>query len=312
MSNKKTNCIKFVAVLLLAVLLISTLASCNNDNPQSGEVTKLSFKAASGYDYLKSIAGSTVTISGYIATSSPVDGSFIFLMNLPYQSCPFCVPNTTQLSNTLAVYSKDGKAFEFTDLLIRIEGELEFGDFTDEYGYQYSYRIKDAAYKKVDTSELGEKYMLWQQLAQTGVVADVYAMHEYIYFLCFWSQYTAEFPDIGRDYLYPENALDFIKIDGMQYNYGYVDGYFDDMVRRIEEVDPEAFATLVKNIRNSEELAKEALSQLENGEYMVLVEYSGVFGDGRTQYKMNNNDEFVERTQAIFSEFADWIAEWEV
>lgn len=306
----KRNTVRFAAALLaLLLVLTATLTSCGDKNT---EVTELSFAKANSIEEMQNLDGKKVAIIGYMSTLSPINGQFMYLMNLPYQSCPFCVPNTTQLSNTLAVYAKDGKAFEFTDLLIRVEGELEFGDFTDEYGYQYSYRIKDAAYKKVDTSELGEKYMLWQQLAQTGVVADVYAMHEYIYFLCFWSQYTAEFPDIGRDYLYPENALDFIKIDGMQYNYGYVDGYFDDMVRRIEEVDPEAFATLVKNIRNSEELAKEALSQLENGEYMVLVEYSGVFGDGRTQYKMNNNDEFVERTQAIFSEFADWIAEWEV
>ena len=306
----KRNTVRFAAALLaLLLVLTATLTSCGDKNT---EVTELSFAKANSIDEMQNLDGKKVAIIGYMSTLSPINGQFMYLMNLPYQSCPFCVPNTTQLSNTLAVYAKDGKAFEFTDLLIRVEGELEFGDFTDEYGYQYSYRIKDAAYKKVDTSELGEKYMLWQQLAQTGVVADVYAMHEYIYFLCFWSQYTAEFPDIGRDYLYPENALDFIKIDGMQYNYGYVDGYFDDMVRRIEEVDPEAFATLVKNIRNSEELAKEALSQLENGEYMALVEYSGVFGDGRTQYKMNNNDEFVERTQAIFSEFADWIAEWEV
>lgn len=306
----KRNTVRFAAALLaLLLVLTATLTSCGDKNT---EVTELSFAKANSIEEMQNLDGKKVAIIGYMSTLSPINGQFMYLMNLPYQSCPFCIPNTTQLSNTLAVYAKDGKAFEFTDLLIRVEGELEFGDFTDEYGYQYSYRIKDAAYKKVDTSELGEKYMLWQQLAQTGVVADVYAMHEYIYFLCFWSQYTAEFPDIGRDYLYPENALDFIKIDGMQYNYGYVDGYFDDMVRRIEEVDPEAFATLVKNIRNSEELAKEALSQLENGEYMVLVEYSGVFGDGRTQYKMNNNDEFVERTQAIFSEFADWIAEWEV
>lgn len=306
----KRNTVRFAAALLaLLLVLTATLTSCGDKNT---EVTELSFAKANSIDEMQNLDGKKVAIIGYMSTLSPINGQFMYLMNLPYQSCPFCVPNTTQLSNTLAVYAKDGKAFEFTDLLIRVEGELEFGDFTDEYGYQYSYRIKDAAYKKVDTSELGEKYMLWQQLAQTGVVADVYAMHDYIYFLCFWSQYTAEFSNIGKDYLYPENALDFIKIEGMQYNYGYVDGYFDDMVRRIEEVDPEAFAALVKNIRNSEELAKEALSQLENGEYMALVEYSGVFGDGRTQYKMNNNDEFVERTQAIFSEFADWIAEWEV
>ena len=306
----RRNTLRFAAALLALLLVLSaTLTSCGDKNT---EVTELSFAKANSIEEIEELDGKKVAIIGYMSTLSPINGEFMYLMNMPYQSCPFCVPNTTQLSNTLAVYSKDGKAFEFTDLLIRIEGELEFGDFTDEYGYQYSYRIKDATYKKVDTSELGEKYLLWQQLAQTGVVADVYAMHEYIYFLCFWGQYTAEFPEIGRDYLYPQNALDYIKTEGAQYNYGYVDGYFDDMVRRIEEVDTEAFATLVNNIRSSEELAKNALSQLEEGKYQEMVEYSGYFGDGRIQYKMNDNDDFVEKTQAIFSEFSSWIAEWEI
>ena len=46
--------------------------------------------------------------------------SFMFLMNLPYQSCPFCVPNTSQLSNTMEVYPKKGciKEGADADLLI--------------------------------------------------------------------------------------------------------------------------------------------------------------------------------------------------
>ena len=98
----KKNLIKFAAIFLLLAIMTSSFVACDKDDPvdPNGEnVTKLSFKAASGYDYLKTLDGTLVTISGYMATSSPVDGSFMFLMNLPYQSCPFCVPNTSQLSN---------------------------------------------------------------------------------------------------------------------------------------------------------------------------------------------------------------------
>ena len=306
----RKNTVRFVAALLALLLTFSALlTSCGDKN---SEVVELSFAKANSIEEMEKLNGQKVAIIGYMSTLSPIIGQFMYLMNMPYQSCPFCLPNTSQLSNTLAVYSKDGKAFEFTDLLIRIEGELEFGDFTDEYGYQYSYRIKDATYKKVDTSELDEKYLLWQQLAQTGVVADVYTMHDYVYFLCFWGQYTAEFPGYGVDYLYPQNALDLIKTEGAQFNYGYVDGYFDEMVRRIEEVDKEAFVPLVNNIRSAEELAQYALSQLEEENYQEMVEYSGAFGDGRLQYKMNDDEYFVERLQAIISEFTSWIAEWEI
>ena len=306
----KKNIKKATSLLLVLLLVISSafFTSCDKGRV----VNELSFSEANSITDMEKLDGEKVSIIGYMSTLSPVNGEFMYLMNLPYQSCPFCVPNTSQLSNTLAVYAKDGKAFEFTDLLIKVEGELEFGDYTDDYGYQYSYRIKDATYTKVDTSELGEKYLLWQQLAQTGAVADVYAMHEYLYFLCFWGQYTAQFDEIGADYLYPENALMFIKTEGAQYNYGYVEGYYDDIVRRIEEVDKEAFAELVENIRMTEALALEALSDLEAGNYTYQNEYTGSFGDGRIQYKMNRYDEFVTRTQAIFTEFSSWIAEWEI
>ena len=96
--------IKFTAIFLLLAIMTSSFVACKKDDtvdPNGENVTKLSFKAASGYDYLKTLDGTAVTISGYMATSSPVDGSFMFLMNLPYQSCPFCVPNTSQLSNTM-------------------------------------------------------------------------------------------------------------------------------------------------------------------------------------------------------------------
>ncbi|MBQ3486286.1 MAG: hypothetical protein IJA77_12380, partial [Clostridia bacterium] len=102
------RCMKTIALLLLLTMAAFVMCGCEK-SPEAP--IKLSFKAASGYDYLKSINGKTVTISGYMATSSPVDGSFMFLMNLPYQSCPFCVPNTSQLSNTMEVYPKDGDAF---------------------------------------------------------------------------------------------------------------------------------------------------------------------------------------------------------
>jgi putative Holliday junction resolvase len=176
-------------------------------------------------------------------------------MNLPYQSCPFCVPNTTQLSNTMAVYAKDGDSFEFTDRAIKVVGTLEFGDYTDEYGYEYAYRIKDATYTEVDTSEMGEKLQLWQQLASTDVISDVYNMYEYVNFLCFWPTYTAEFEG-GKDYLYPTDALRFIETDGAQYNYGYADGYFEGMIATIKEVNATEFNDLIENITKAQTLAE--------------------------------------------------------
>lgn len=311
----RKNLIIKICALAMALLLFSTcFASCDSGNLPGGSeggVMTLSFSEANSIEDMKKLDGKRVSIIGYMSTLSPINGEFMYLMNMPYQSCPFCVPNTTQLSNTLAVYAKNGKSFEFTDLLIRVEGVLEFGDYTDEYGYQYSYRIKDATYSNVNTSELGEYFVLWQQLASTGVVADVYTMYDYVHFLCFWGTYSMQFEG-GRDYLYPDDALMFITENGAQFNYGYKDGYFDNMISRIEEVDADAFEPLEANIRRAKALAERALNDLKSGSYESVPEYTGYFGDGRAQYRMNDFAEFDTELQAIFAEFSNWISEWEL
>lgn len=303
---------KLLTVLLSMVLVLGTFTACGNSNG-GGEIVNntLSFSDANSVEEMKKLDGEAVNIIGYMSTLSPITGSFMYLMNLPYQSCPFCVPNTTQLSNTMAVYAKDGDSFEFTDRAIKVVGTLEFGDYTDEYGYEYAYRIKDATYTEVDTSEMGEKLQLWQQLASTDVISDVYNMYEYVNFLCFWPTYTAEF-EAGKDYLYPTDALHFIETEGAQYNYGYADGYFEDMIATIKEVNATEFGTLIENIKKAQALADKAFAALKNDEYISTAEYSAVFGDGRSQYIMNDNAAYEAEMEAIYTEFAEWLAEWEL
>ncbi len=303
---------KVISLILVSCLAVFMFVSCSNDN--GGDETMgntLSFSQANSVEAMKKLDGKQVNIIGYMSTLSPINGSFMYLMNLPYQSCPFCVPNTTQLSNTMAVYAKSGDSFEFTDRAIKVTGTLEFGDYTDEYGYEYGYRIKDATYTEVDTSEMSDKMKLWQQLASTEVINDVYNMYEYINFLCFWPTYTAEFEG-GKDYLYPTDAINFIETEGAQFNYGYAEGYFDSMIKTIEEVSTADFITLVENIKKAKSLAERALADLEAEEYATTTEYSGSFNDGRSQYKMNNADTYEKEMEGIYREFSEWLAEWEI
>lgn len=302
---------KVISLLLVSCLVLFVFASCGNND--GGEITgnTLSFSQANSVEDMQKLDGKQVNIIGYMSTLSPINGSFMYLMNLPYQSCPFCVPNTTQLSNTMAVYAKSGDTFEFTDRAIKVTGTLEFGEYTDEYGYEYGYRIIDATYTEVDTSEMSDKMKLWQQLASTDVISDVYNMYEYVNFLCFWPTYTAEFEN-GKDYLFPTDALHFIETEGAQYNYGYADGYFDSMINTIEEVSTTDFITLVENIKKAKSLAERAFADLKAEEYATTAEYSGSFGDGRRQYKMNNADAYEKEMETIYREFAEWLAEWEI
>lgn len=298
--------IKRMACLCLALLMLTgALVGCKDD----GEAKLLSFAQAQSVEEMKQYDGERVTIIGYMSTLSPVSGKFMYLMNLPYQNCPFCLPNSTQLSNTMAVYAKD--EFEFTDRAIRVTGVLKFGAYEDEFGYTYSYRITEATYEVLDTSDMSEELRLWQQLAAADVMTEIYTMFEYVYFTCNWATYTAPF-ESGEDYLYPQNALYIIETEGAQFNYGYKDGYFDGIIERVRAVDAEAFEALVQIIERAKEHARLAIAELRAGKYEVVAEYGDVFRDGRQQYKMDEAQMLQSEYRSIFSAFSAWLSEWEV
>lgn len=300
--------IKKIAIMFLVLVTVcSCFVACNNDEIPEG-TKMLSFSQAQSVENIKDMDGQTVSMIGYMSTLSPVSGKFMYLMNLPYQSCPFCIPNTTTLSNTIAVYAK--KEFEFTDRAIQVVGTLEVGDWTDEFGYQYSYRIKDATYEILNTEDMSDELKQWQALAASGVVGDIYAMYDYVNFICFWSEYTAQFGD-SPDYIYPDDVYGFMQPNS-QYGYASDANYFNNLITRVEEVDKTAFADLVANIRAAEELATFAKTELESGNYTKVSEYSGVFRDGRQQYKMNKVDEFASRFQNTYNGFAAWLSQWEL
>ena len=322
----KKNLIKFAAIFLLLAIMTSSFVACKKDDsidPNGENVTKLSFKAASGYDYLKTLDGTLVTISGYMATSSPVDGSFMFLMNLPYQSCPFCVPNTSQLSNTMEIYPKKGESFSYTTQAIQVVGTLEVSEsedkpFTDMYGYEFCCKIVDATYTIIKAEDLSEDMALWQKIANTDVVNDIYKMYDYVNFLCAWNtyfvnSYTNENGEtVPGYYLYASDAERLIYKDGAQYNYGYKEGYFDSIVDEIEAVDKTAFADLVANVRKAEALANKALGELENKNYISEYKYVEKFGKEDWVFTLNNGEELVAEMQKIYMEFSNWLGSWEM
>ena len=323
--NTKKLLLRLLAVALLLTMLLSSMVACEEDTSAApaDSVTKLSFKAASGYDYLKTLDGTYVSISGYMATSSPVDGSFMFLMNLPYQSCPFCVPNTSQLSNTMEIYPKEGDSFAYTAQAIQVVGRLVVAEnedepFRDAYGYEFNYKIVDATYTIIKAEDLSEDIALWQKIAGSDVISEIYSMYDYVNFLCAWNtyyvnSYTNENGEtVPGYYLYASDAERFIYTENAQYNYGYKEGYFDAIVAKIEAIDPTAFADLVANIRKAEALAQKALGELENQNYTSEYTYVEMFGTEDWIFTLNKGEELVAEMQTIYTEFSNWLGSWEM
>ncbi len=312
---------KKILCLLIAVLMALSFFGCGDDD--AANAVKLSFKSASSYDYLKGIDGKTVTINGYMATSSPVDGSFMFLMNLPYQSCPFCVPNTNELSNTMEVYPKKGESFDYTTQAIKVVGKLEVASdpdkpFTDDYGYEFSFKIVDATYTIIKAEELSPDLALWQSIAESDVITDIYEMYDYVNFLCAWNTYymnpyeDANGNTVDGYFLYASDAEYFIYTDGAQWNYGYKEGYFEGIRQKIRAIDPDAFSDLIANVDKAEALANKALAELAAGNYTSEYKYVEKFGKSDYVFTINAGEELAAQMQEIYTEFSDWLGGWEM
>ena len=324
----KQYAVKIVSLILCILTVLSCIACAqesNDGNPSnvSADTVKLSFKSAASYEELKLLDGRTVTINGYMATSSPVDGGYIFLMNLPYQSCPFCVPNTSQLSNTMAVYAPDGKSFSYTTQAIKVTGKLEVAEsesqpFTDKYGYEFSFKIVDASYTILKSEELSESMALWQKIANTDVVSKLYSMFDYVNFVCKWNTYYVNSyvneagETVAGYYLFPADALHYLTTDGAQWNYGYKDGYFESLKTSVRAVDPTAFEDLISYIDQAEALAAKAISELEAGNYTAKQEYVEMFGASMYVYTMDKGEELSEEMQSLYLQFEQWLASWEM
>lgn len=289
---KKVFCV-ICALLILAL-------PCMAEN-------RLSFSASNDLEELNSLNGQKVSIIGYMAVLSPISGKYLYLMNMPYQNCPFCVPNTQQLANTMAVYAPEGKTFDFTDQAVEVTGKLVVGDYEDEFGYTYNYRIVDADLRVVDLSELPEKYALWQVIAQDGIVAEVYAMFDYLHLVCQWQDYMFNYYDENDNYcsvnIYPGDVMNILEDDGP---YGYAAeasaDYFPDLITRARGLSETELEGLVAILSYCREISETALDSLYGGAFEYHED-----GDYFTQ---NDYTELGDLWYGAWCDFSEWLDEW--
>lgn len=292
-------------LILLAVVLFTGCASKNVDG---AEISALSFSDSITYSNIEALDQKRVSIIGYMATLSPLNGKYMYLMNLPYQNCPFCVPNTTQLANTMAVFAKDGQKFDYTEQAIRVTGRMELDDFSDDYGYTYNYRIADATYEVIDLSAVSGEYALWQSIAEDGVVTEIYAMFDYLNFVCQWTEYqetTEDNDTVDVYYLWPGDAENILNDDGA---YGYAsyraDDYFPKLVARVEAISKTGLTDLADILGEAKALEQYAFGELSGGHY--------TYDEYEDKYTLNNADELERRFYEVYDKFTAWFARWEL
>ena len=307
--RKEIHMKKFAALIALLVCIALLATGCGGKEASSAEATKLSFADSASLDTLKALDGKPVTITGYMATLSPLSGEYIYLMNMPYQSCPFCVPNTNQLSNTMAVYAASGSKFEFTDRPVQISGVMRVADKVDDYGYSYNYYIDDASYTAVDLSSVSQEYALYQSLAEDGVIADVNAMFDYLMFVCQWTEYTSSYTDESGQQitfnLYPGDVTSILESDGLN---GYATqaspDYFPGLISRVNAVSSTGLTELTDVLSAAQAVEQYARGELESGNY--------TYDEAADKYTLTNSEELYNRFYEVYAAFSTWLTQYEL
>ena len=299
---------RMIAVCLLVALSVF-MTACADKQEKEKTVTEISFKDAVTFETIEKLNGQSVSIIGYMATMSPISGKYMYLMNMPYQSCPFCLPNTTQLSNTMAVYAPEGKTFEYTDQAIRITGTMVVKDTIDDFGYTYNYLIGDATYEVVDLSTISDKYALWQAIATDGIVNELNAMFDYLHFLCQWTEYQGAYVDENGNtvefYMYPGDVTHYLN-DDSAYGYAdkYAESYFPSLINRIRAISPTELEDLVSIVEASKQKADIALNELNTAQY--------TYDEAADRFTLNNNEALYNHFYEVYYQFSDWMARWEL
>ena len=225
------NIKRIICLVLAMIMMICALTACNkNQKVDDTGAVQLSFVTSSLSD-VTSLNNQKVTITGYMSLLSPLNGKLIYLMNLPMQNCPFCAQNSKQLSTSMAVQLKT-PIDDITLDPVKIVGTLKIGNFVDEYGYEYLYRIEDATYEVVDETSLPDGYDVYYTLSSNDDIYNLYFIMSYVDYYIYYDYYgmtsaqVMEEPKVDLSTANYEESLNRVK--------SYKDERYQDFIDMLE------------------------------------------------------------------------------
>ena len=109
--------------------------------------------------------------------------------------------------------------------------------------------------------------------------------------------------EITSQYVGPLDALDHLSDAGPTGLGVYrAEGYFDDLLRRVNAISQTELVALSDIIRDAKELEEYAIAQLVESSF----EYDEVAG----KYFLTNAPELIERYDALYMRYAVWLNRW--
>ena len=101
-------------------------------------------------DHVKSRAGKTVAMMGYMAPPLSVESDFFVLTREPLAICPFCQSDADWPVDILVVYLAKATPLVTAGARVMVTGKLEVGSWTDlATGFISQIRLRDASYRKI-------------------------------------------------------------------------------------------------------------------------------------------------------------------
>jgi hypothetical protein len=98
---------------------------------------------------VKSRAGKTVAMMGYMAPPLSVESDFFVLTREPLAICPFCQSDADWPVDILVVYLAKATPLVTAGARVMVTGKLEVGSWTDlATGFISQIRLRDASYRK--------------------------------------------------------------------------------------------------------------------------------------------------------------------
>lgn len=100
-------------------------------------------------DLANSLAGTRITVDGYMAPPLKADSRFFVLTKIPMAVCPFCESEAEWPRDILAIYTKRTVDVVPFNSKIVTRGVLELGTFKDpETGFVSRARLVDAVFER--------------------------------------------------------------------------------------------------------------------------------------------------------------------
>jgi hypothetical protein len=98
-------------------------------------------------DKIKTLAGRTIRMAGFIAPPLKAEADFFVLTQIPMSICPFCSSDADWPATIVVVYLDKAQTFEQLNALIHVDGKLEIGSWTDPAtGFVSLVRLRNARF----------------------------------------------------------------------------------------------------------------------------------------------------------------------